>query len=979
MSQNWICSKCKAYNHPKRQICWQCGYTLVKDTPHKRHYLSIRSLQGKFIIAVAIIVFLSCIALAVSRWILPANIPTYYKLSWKIVEGQPIAYNTAMQVSNSNISVDFDRIFNSDQSDQSTEQSSIFEEILGNIGTIQPTYSIVSILEKNPRDNISVKMILGNVDTSELKSDDWVGQWSSLFLKGMEGSILLQGEITSEGKIASPIAQQQKNLLALFFELPTEPVKVGDAWPIDLTCIAVNSAQFTIENSDRINQVTLAKIAETPAGKPVAILDYLIIESVKGKQAIPFFTKESVPTSMKCSFIGQGQFLIEQGRWEQFSAEYTVQTTGIMTSTITQYLALSPLDKVPEYSRTPTALPSFTSTPAPTLTHTPFLESPTLNNPPIPRPTTAIRMENLGQVTQLAQLGKSMIQNVAWSPDGTLLAVGTLTGIWLYDAQTLAQVRYIEAVAGYVTFSPDGTLLASTANNSITLWEVASGQTVLTIEPSEWASRVTFSPNGTLLASVAPDKVNLWDVASGRLVHTLVGHSTLVSSATFSPDNTIVASGSWDNTIKLWDAASGRELATLTGHTNWISSVTFSPDGTMLASGAADGTVKLWDVASRQEIRSLAGQIGLSEVAFSPDGTLLASMSGFGVKLWETASGHEVRTITITEPNDTVSSFAFSPDGTSLALTTFTAVSVWSLATGHETGSITDYVDAGENVTFSPDGTLLASVSDKGTVRLWEVSSGREVRTLVGDTYWVDTLDFSSDGKLLAVGSGGGDIKLWDVASGREAHTLKLAFLENVSEVAFSPDNTLLAAGFTGSDGMVEVWEVASWRKVTALTGYGSVTSIAFSPDGALVASGVEDGTIKLWEAGSWREVRTLAGHTSAVLSVAFSPDGMLLASGSGSEDNTIKIWEVATGRELHTLTGHMNNVEGVAFSPDGTLLASVAGDKTIKLWDVANGRELVALTGHTHWVESVCFSPDGTLLVSGSADGTVRLWGVAP
>jgi predicted NACHT family NTPase len=122
-------------------------------------------------------------------------------------------------------------------------------------------------------------------------------------------------------------------------------------------------------------------------------------------------------------------------------------------------------------------------------------------------------------------------------------------------------------------------------------------------------NNVAFSPNGTMLASGSDDHtIRLWDVANGRqLGPPLTGHTDFVTSVVFSPDGTMLASGSDDKTIRLWDVASGRPLRTLTGHTGTVRSVAFSPNGTMLASGSDDKTIGLWDVASGRLLRALRG------------------------------------------------------------------------------------------------------------------------------------------------------------------------------------------------------------------------------------------------------------------------------------------------------------------------------------------------------------------------------------
>ena len=303
---------------------------------------------------------------------------------------------------------------------------------------------------------------------------------------------------------------------------------------------------------------------------------------------------------------------------------------------------------------------------------------------------------------------------------------------------------------------------------------------------------------------------------SPYLVATLEGHAEVVTSISFSPDGTLLASGSEDNTIQLWNIATRQRVSTLTGGTDMVTSISFSPDGTLLAAGAgrkAGGSiwVELWDVASRQRIAKLS--YWPEAMSFSPDGTLLA----IGNTLWDVASRQQVATLREIEGG--VLSVSFSPDGTLLAIGTR-----W--VRGESGGTAVEY--------------------EGRAVELWDVASRQRIATLTGHKGNVLSVSFSPDGTLLASGSMDRTVGLWDVASRQRIATLT-GYKGGVLSVSFSPDGTLLASG--SRDNTVRLWDVASRQRIATLTGHeGEVLSVSFSPDGTLLASGSRDNTVRLWD-----------------------------------------------------------------------------------------------------------------------------------
>jgi WD40 repeat protein len=497
------------------------------------------------------------------------------------------------------------------------------------------------------------------------------------------------------------------------------------------------------------------------------------------------------------------------------------------------------------------------------------------------------------------------------------------------------------------------------------------------------------------------------------------GHSDLIAAIAFTADSKLVATGSWDNTIKIWDVATGAQIRALAGHTKSVTSVAFSPDGRLLASGSTDYTARVWDVSTGRLLYTLSKHsMPVQSVAIDPDGKVLAT-SGVDklIVLWDLSSGKEIRTLAGHDGN--VSGVAFGPDGKTLASSSWDkTVKLWNTSSGDVIETLPSGV-ALMSVSLSPDGRMVASAGSFSTIKIWDVASGRELHTMRGDAEWVIPVAFSPDSRFLASGSNnlaGQTVKLWDVETGKEAD-LFTSFVHKprVFSLAFSADGNTLAIGgddnavtlvdfaqatprltlkghsrpinsiALSSDGRalavagraseIKLWDLQAQTPPKNLVGHsGDVTAVAFSPDNKLLASGSNDKTVRIWDLVNGKS-NALIGHTAFVKCVAFSPDGELLAS--AGDDNAIKLWNVKTGMLLSTLLGHLDSIHMVAFAPDGKILASASGDTTIKLWDIASGRELTTLNGHSNWVEAVAFSPDGQTLASGSVDQSIKLWNV--
>ncbi|KAJ6583538.1 WD40-repeat-containing domain protein [Mycena vulgaris] len=484
---------------------------------------------------------------------------------------------------------------------------------------------------------------------------------------------------------------------------------------------------------------------------------------------------------------------------------------------------------------------------------------------------------------------------------------------------------------------------------------------------------------------------------------TLFGSNSMAESTPHLYLSALAVSPQHSNLMRLWHERFPRiplivALLNVTGpllqlhHEDSVSSAAFSLDGLHVISGSGD-KVRIWDVATGKQLKKLDGHDDkVRSVAFSQDG--LHAISGSRdqtVRIWDMATRKQLKQLDGHEAM--VWSVAFSPDGLhAISGSGDKTVRIWDVATGTQLKQLNGHDDMVLSVGFSPDGLYAISGSDDKTVRIWDVATGKQLKEMDGHDGGVNSAAFAPDGLFAISGSDDRSVRIWDVSNGKQLKQLE-GHKERVWSVAFSPDGLFAISG--SEDQTVRIWDVSNGNQLKQLDGHkGYVRSVAFSPDGLRAISGSNDKTVRLWDVSTGKQLKQLDGHNSdidvstgkqlqqldgheeLVCSAAFSPDG--LHAISGSNDKTVRIWDVATGKQLKQMDGHYGSVNSVAFALDGLVAISGSSDKTVQIWDVSSGKQLKQLNGHKERVWSVAFSPDGLHAISGSDDKTVRIWDVA-
>ncbi|WP_063062960.1 WD40 repeat domain-containing protein [Nocardia sienata] len=528
-----------------------------------------------------------------------------------------------------------------------------------------------------------------------------------------------------------------------------------------------------------------------------------------------------------------------------------------------------------------------------------------------------------------------------------------------------------------LAWSPDGRLIATASRDGTArLWSADSRQCARTLDGhQDMVEMVAWAPDSARVATVSRDRTaRVWDAATGQVLAELAAGSDVSRAVAWSADGTLIATGSRDRVIRLWETESYTLRAELTGHTDNILGLSFSPDSLRLASGCHDRTVRIWDLANNTAV-ILEGHEDLVEgVAWSPDGTRLASAGGDAtVRIWDTTTA--TQSMLIRCHQDRAWNCAWSPDGSMLATCGVDATArVWNPVNAEEKFVLRGHVGDVWAIHWSPDGSHLVTGGADGTARVWAYSPrGAESHQFTGHRGTVQRAVPNGD-TVITVGADA-IIRESDPLQNRPARTVA-QHLEPVLDVSATRSYATTCA----KDSTVALWRIgADWTRLATIDTEMICEAAQLSPDGRYIAYAGHDRSLYIAFSTPSPVAVRVNHHTDWITALAWSPTSRYLAT--VSDDRTGAIWRVTATPEgphaelVTTLVGHGNWVDSVAWSPDESQLVTGGADHTARLWDSTTGESIAVLHGHTARVKAVAWSPDGTRIATGSYDRTLRAW----
>lgn len=534
---------------------------------------------------------------------------------------------------------------------------------------------------------------------------------------------------------------------------------------------------------------------------------------------------------------------------------------------------------------------------------------------------------------------------IAWSPDGGTLAVGTWTGLEVFDWPGGRRVfRSGPGIHRYVAFA-------------------AEGKEILAAVVEGWIKRLS-AHDGTVLAEYRlPDRVLAMSCDDAR-----------------NPQR--IAVGTADGKVTVLRAGDGEVLWSARVSDHAVRHVLFSDESEVAC--VHEGKLFTWNAATGDLLQTRGFGGALGPFTRDPLNRRFLIHRGGEVLVVGRENGEILRALS---GEATPQCGAVHPDGRHLIVGgRLGSLHAWYLGEERDPLVLGAHMDDVIALDVHPDGHRAASGGFGGILRIWDLDAGELATVRIAHESHSESVCYSPDGRWLASADYSGAIHLWDAESAEPVRRWQAAE-RGLIRLAFLPGRAgLLSYHGTGA---LRMWSLPDGKPLKSMPsleawdeenrGYPVLVA---SPDGRWIAHSLPDGRVLVRDGGTLQVARVLSAHEDVVTGLAFHPALPLLAS--VSNDNSLRLWDPATGESKgsHASRDLGRAPEGglhrVAFSPDGSRLATGSFTGTVTLWSTQTVRPIVSLE-RDHWIAELHFTPDGTRLVTGLTYGIVSVFDTIP
>ncbi|GAB1606551.1 telomerase protein component 1-like, partial [Argonauta hians] len=489
---------------------------------------------------------------------------------------------------------------------------------------------------------------------------------------------------------------------------------------------------------------------------------------------------------------------------------------------------------------------------------------------------------------------------------------------------------------------------------------------------------VSLSPDNTLLACGCEDgTAYLFDAVTGNELHNFIGHSDLISSVCFA-GNAYLCTGSFDSTLCLWDIKNGFRVSLMKGHTRKVSCCCSDPSQKLIASASWDTTVKIWNSSTGAVICSFAMNRPVNCVAFHPEKALVVTgLWDATLQIWDINKRAAIAVIR--GHKTSVRTVAYLPSGTHITSAALDgSVKIWSADHGKQVGNVTGHARAVTAVAYTSNGRQMVTVSEDGKVKIWSSYLGKLLHSLQGKSADAATcVCISPCVTHVAAGYHSGKVRIFHIVTGEKELEYQM-HPKSICSIRYSPDGKYLLTGSADTTAKLFTWNNGQCKQIFTKHSQPLLCADVCS---SFVVTAAEDITCYLYslkdtpKSPKQKKWNQLGEHDAPVSTCAFSFDEVFLIT--AGRDKKVVIWDLKRIWQPHRILYdcHKDWITDCKMSNCGKFVVTCSNDFLLKVWKMNNGTLASTLKGHMAPLNAVCFRKN--CVTSACSDGSVKVWSV--